>query len=311
MKRLLPILTAILFLLSCPSAPGAEFRQLTINDGLSDNSIYVVFKDSRGFLWIGTHVGLNRYDGFRFKHFFEGPDAIPDNSINDIFEDAEGRLWIHTPLGYSYMDLSDERVVQDPSAWLADHGITGRINVLKVDARGDLWAVCGSTLYKVELRPGKTGKWTIEGKPADIQATDLVFSEDEITLCCTDGRIVRIDPVAMKTVSVETPVSRNTDSADTNYRLFKDSAGLEIIYTGEVSWTHDTATGEWKSHRLLIRDVTADASGRVCWSTPPGKTLRTCSAANARPTRPSWANASNACTATTTASCGSAPTRAG
>ena len=263
MKRLLPILTAIVFLVLCPSVHGAEFRHLTINDGLSDNSIYVVFKDSRGFLWIGTHVGLNRYDGFRFKHFFEGPDAIPDNSINDIFEDAEGRLWIHTPLGYSYMDLSDERVVQDPSPWLASHGITDKINVMKVDARGDIWAICGSTLYKAELRTDRTGSWTIEGKPADVPATDLVFSGDEITLCCADGRIVRIDPVTMKTVSVETPVTGNSDLTDTNYRLFKDSAGLEIIFTGEVSWTHDTATGEWKSHRLLIKDVATDASGRV------------------------------------------------
>ena len=172
MKRLLSSLVSVLLLFLCTSAGGAEFRRLTINDGLSDNSIYVVFKDSRGFLWIGTHVGLNRYDGFRFKHFFEGPDAIPDNSINDIFEDAEGRLWIHTPLGYSYMDLSDERVVQDPSPWLASHGITDKINVLKVDARGDIWAICGSTLYKAELRTDKTGSWTIEGKPADVPATE-------------------------------------------------------------------------------------------------------------------------------------------
>ena len=115
-------LVAAFLLLLCTSVSGADFRQLTINDGLSDNSIYAVYKDSRGFLWIGTHVGLNRYDGFRFKHFFEGPDGIPDNSINSIFEDSAGHLWIHTPLGYSYIDLSDERVVQDPSPWLASHG---------------------------------------------------------------------------------------------------------------------------------------------------------------------------------------------
>ena len=107
MKRFISVISSI-FMFLCTALNGAEFRSLTINDGLSDNSVYVVYKDSRGFLWIGTHVGLNRYDGFRFKHFFEGPDAIPDNSINDIFEDSQGRLWIHTPLGYSYMDLSDE-----------------------------------------------------------------------------------------------------------------------------------------------------------------------------------------------------------
>ena len=263
MKRLLSILVPVLLLFLCTCAGGAEFRRLTINDGLSDNSIYVVFKDSRGFLWIGTHVGLNRYDGFRFKHFFEGPDAIPDNSINAIFEDSAGHLWIHTPLGYSYLDLSDERVVQDPSPWLASHGITGTVEILQVDAHGDLWAVCGSTLFEVDLRSDKTGSWALEGKPADIKATDLVFSEDEITLCCSDGRILRIDPVTMKTAAVETEISLNPDSQDPDYRLFKDSAGLEIIYTGEVSWTHDTVTGEWKSYNLLVRDVAADASGRV------------------------------------------------
>ena len=262
-KRLLPRLVTLLYLLLCTSVNGAEFRRLTINDGLSDNSIYVVFKDSRGFLWIGTHVGLNRYDGFRFKHFFEGPDAIPDNSINDLFEDSAGHLWIHTPLGYSYMDLSDERVVQDPSPWLASHGITGNIELMKVDAHGDIWAIHGSTLYKVDLRSDKTGSWAIEGKPADIRATDLVFSEDELTLCCFDGRIIRIDPATMTVSSVESDITPKTDQLDHNYRLFKDSAGLEIIYTGEISWTHNTVTGEWKSHSLLIKDVAADASGRV------------------------------------------------
>ncbi|MBR6363038.1 MAG: response regulator [Bacteroidales bacterium] len=263
MKSLLTSLVAVLFLLLCPSVNGAEFRRLTMSDGLSDNSIYVVFKDSRGFLWIGTHVGLNRYDGFRFKHFFEGPDAIPDNSINDIFEDSAGHLWIHTPLGYSYMDLSDERVVQDPSSWLTSHGISERIEIMEVDAHGDIWAVRDSTLYKADLRSGKTDSWTIGGKPAGVKSTDLVFHEDEITLCCTDGRIIRIDPATMRTTSVETYITLNPDPLDKNYRLFKDSAGLEIIYSGELSWTHNTVTGEWTSHSLLIKDVAADASGRV------------------------------------------------
>ena len=263
MKRLLSSFAAVLLVLLCASVKGAEFRHLTINDGLSDNSIYVVFKDSRGFLWIGTHVGLNRYDGFRFKHFFEGPDAIPDNSINDIFEDSAGHLWIHTPLGYSYMDLSDERWVQDPSPWLASHGITESIEMMKADARGDLWAMQGSIIYKVDLRSGKTESWTVEGKPADVRATDLFFSKEEITLCCFDGRIIRINPSTMEAAPVESFIVPAPDLPDRNFRLFRDSAGLEIIYTGGASWTHNTVTGEWTSLSLLIKDVTADASGRV------------------------------------------------
>ena len=262
MKRFISVISSI-FMFLCTALNGAEFRSLTINDGLSDNSVYVVYKDSRGFLWIGTHVGLNRYDGFRFKHFFEGPDAIPDNSINDIFEDSQGRLWIHTPLGYSYMDLSDERVVQDPSPYLADHGITGNIEILTSDPKGDLWAVRGSSLFKIDLRSGKTGSWNMEGKGEDVKATDMLFSEDDITICCYDGSVIRIDPSSMKVRSVGSGITPAIGQQDYLYKIFRDSAGMEIIYTGEVSWTHDTVTGEWKSYDILIKDVTTDASGRV------------------------------------------------
>ena len=272
-KRLLLTLVSCLLLVFCPWVHGAEFRRLTINDGLSDNSIYVVYKDSQGFLWMGTHVGLNRYDGFRFKHFFEGPASIPDNSINDIFEDAEGHLWMHTPKGYSFMDLSSEEVVRDPSSWLAAHGISGKVEMMEADADGNLWAVGDATLYEVDFRSGKTGQWTLEGKPDGTKATDLVFSKEEITLCCTDGRILRIDPVSRKVVSVELYLTLAPEPQDPNYRLFRDAAGLEIIYTGEASWTHNTVTGEWRSHSVLIRDVAADASGRVWLATDHGGLL--------------------------------------
>ncbi len=161
------------------------------------------------------------------------------------------------------MNLSDERVVQDSSPWLASHGITEKVEIMNVDAQGDIWAVHGITLYKVDLRSGKTSSQIIEGKPANIKATDLSISKDEITLCCSNGRIIRIDPSTMKTTSVESDITPASDPLDRSYRLFKDSAGMEIIYTGGVSWTHNTISDEWKSHSLLIKDVEADALGRV------------------------------------------------
>ncbi len=46
-----------------------EFNQITIQDGLSSNSINSVIQDRKGFLWIGTEDGLNRYDEYSFKIF--------------------------------------------------------------------------------------------------------------------------------------------------------------------------------------------------------------------------------------------------
>ena len=46
--------------------PVVSFNHLTIDDGLSQNSVNVVFQDSKGFMWFGTQDGLNRYDATIF-----------------------------------------------------------------------------------------------------------------------------------------------------------------------------------------------------------------------------------------------------
>ena len=58
-----------------------------------------IFQDSKGYLWIGSQDGLNRYYGFNFeiyKHDPEDPNSISHNSILAITEDRDGYLWIGT-----------------------------------------------------------------------------------------------------------------------------------------------------------------------------------------------------------------------
>ena len=50
--------------------PDMKFRHLDARDGLSNSQINYLFQDSRGFIWIGTSYGLNRYDGYRFRTFY-------------------------------------------------------------------------------------------------------------------------------------------------------------------------------------------------------------------------------------------------
>ena len=82
-------------------APGSvvRFEHLSIEDGLSQNAGLDLFHDSRGYLWIGTQDGLNRFDGYSFKIYKHDPDdptSISHNSILTIAEDACGALWIGT-----------------------------------------------------------------------------------------------------------------------------------------------------------------------------------------------------------------------
>ena len=78
------------------SAQDVNFRHLTINDGLSQNAVYSILQDSRGFMWFGTKDGLNRYDGRNFVIYQHDPfdsTSISDAYVTKLFEDSRGDIW--------------------------------------------------------------------------------------------------------------------------------------------------------------------------------------------------------------------------
>ena len=88
-----------------------RFEHITVQNGLSQNTGQVVFQDSRGFLWIGTQDGLNRYDGYTFTVFRNDPEiatTISSNSILAIEEDDQGTLWIGTLDGLNRFNPATE-----------------------------------------------------------------------------------------------------------------------------------------------------------------------------------------------------------
>ncbi len=88
--------------------PPRHFRHFTEKDGLSDNRVQAVLRDHQGFVWVGTANGLNRYDGYDFKHYFpnrqEPERSVCSESIQDLKQDTAGHIWIATNNGLNRFD---------------------------------------------------------------------------------------------------------------------------------------------------------------------------------------------------------------
>lgn len=70
-----------------------------MEEGLSQGNASCLMKDSRGFLWIGTQDGLNRFDGYTFRHFQHepgNPASLSNNYIWCLLEDSQGGIWVGT-----------------------------------------------------------------------------------------------------------------------------------------------------------------------------------------------------------------------
>jgi ligand-binding sensor domain-containing protein/serine phosphatase RsbU (regulator of sigma subunit) len=93
---------SILFVHTITPQSNIRFDHLTVQDGLSQSAVTVIFQDRHGFMWFGTQDGLNRYDGYSFKIFKNIPSdsaSLTDNFIFSIYEDQNGSLIIETQTG--------------------------------------------------------------------------------------------------------------------------------------------------------------------------------------------------------------------
>ncbi len=102
MKQLCCILIFCFALIPKIYCQHYNFANYSLNEGLSQSVVNCIFQDSKGFIWIGTQNGLNRFDGETFEVYRFSPSdtgSISNNWIYAVSEDAEGNLWIGTKGG--------------------------------------------------------------------------------------------------------------------------------------------------------------------------------------------------------------------
>ncbi|WP_447642460.1 MULTISPECIES: hybrid sensor histidine kinase/response regulator transcription factor [Chitinophagaceae] len=94
------------FVLPFAVGQSLAIKHLDFQNGLSNNSVLSLYQDSKGFVWVGTYNGLNRYDGYDVKIFrneIGNRGSLPHNSIYSISEDGQGDIWLAGRKGVSVL----------------------------------------------------------------------------------------------------------------------------------------------------------------------------------------------------------------
>jgi signal transduction histidine kinase/CheY-like chemotaxis protein/ligand-binding sensor domain-containing protein len=80
-----------------------HLQKYGLEEGLSSQNIHSIYHDSRGFTWISTDYGLNRYDGNEFKVYTKEENGLCNNVVLHVSEDKKGNLWVlGGGLGHDY-----------------------------------------------------------------------------------------------------------------------------------------------------------------------------------------------------------------
>lgn len=144
MKRLVCAFMLVLIVVAAYSleTSNIKFERITSDDGLSQNVVEKIFQDSKGYIWIATRDGIDRYDGigfYAFKNDRNDTNSLVSNWVTAVAEDADGRIWIGTD-GLNYYDpVTDEmkRIPLSDGSEGMYHG--GRVYDILLDSDNTLW----------------------------------------------------------------------------------------------------------------------------------------------------------------------------
>jgi len=151
--------------------PIFKFRSIKPSDGLIHSTVQAIFEDSYGFIWLGTHHGLQRYDGKSFINYTrENSDStgLSHNYINDFCEDGNGDIWIATGIGLNRYSREKDRIFH--YRWKGEYALKydklGPIRIIHDNEEpGILWITYGeSRLVKLNTRTDEAVTYHLPGK---------------------------------------------------------------------------------------------------------------------------------------------------
>lgn len=204
-------------------AQNLHFSHFSDAEGLSQNSIRKIYEDSKGYIWIGTEDGLNRYTGTYnevYQHKNEDSSSIAASFIYDIKEDKASNIWVSSYKGIDKWNRISNRFIhykpKEPKA--RGYGIL-------IGENNEIWAYSDAGLYKVD-----TLKRELAVVPAFTQPLKTTY---------------KLDKTNLMLVSVQGDLyTYNTQTEKVTYLKHLPAKGARLFYFKDkyVYWVSDENT---------------------------------------------------------------------
>lgn len=175
------------------------FSEISVKDGLSQGFVHSITKDSRGFVWVGTSGGLNRWDGYGFVCYKHNPSdslSLGGNLVNCIAEDPDGFLWFGTGSGLCRLDPRTDLFRRYHSRDSLAGGISGDyVKSMLVDSRGRLWVGADGALNRYDAVSDSFVSYDCGGLLEGTRIYDILEDRRGILWLATrDAGLVSFDP---------------------------------------------------------------------------------------------------------------------
>lgn len=160
--------------------------------------IWALAQDRSGTLWLGTGIGLYRFDGIHFEHYNPPRgNGFASSNITALLSDTRGRLWIgFYPGGISV--LEDGRMRHYPPSPQLPSALVMR---LAEDHAGNIWAASFTGLYRFDGHAWRRVS-TEMGYPSEV--ADDVMVDSQGTLWVAAGKtLVKLPPGARRFVQTD------------------------------------------------------------------------------------------------------------